>query len=242
VVLFPHLAKRGYKSVVDAVAQNAIAVEPEAFDAALRGGLDEGTFRVVLVLDSAPPELVQLVGYLAGIAPAITIDLLTVSRYQVAGDTILVPQRVDPERYVVERMTSAGDTKTYYLRDGGADFLETLEGLSKAQGSKGLRLYEWAKGLEKDGLATLWGSHGTTYVTLLPHVIGHDAGLVTLVADGNIWTWRSVFEKKAPIAIAGVEKEIGGPLKQGGTITDPTDGFLASIRAAYEEARTSDQR
>jgi hypothetical protein len=63
----------------------------------------------VLVLDDAPAELVRLVGYLEGIAQQLTIDLVTVSRYQMGDVEAIVPQRVDPGREAVEPMPlSAG--------------------------------------------------------------------------------------------------------------------------------------
>jgi hypothetical protein len=47
--------------------------------------LAEGGFRLVIVLDSAPDELVQVVGYLQSVTDKIDIDLATVAAYNV-GD------------------------------------------------------------------------------------------------------------------------------------------------------------
>jgi hypothetical protein len=49
------------------------------------------------VLDEAPSELVQLVGYLESITQGITVDLITVAAFEIGDEEILVPQRVDPE-------------------------------------------------------------------------------------------------------------------------------------------------
>lgn len=239
-MLASHLAKRHYTGVFEAVEQGTQdgSVQADSFLQALDASLATGAFRLVLVLDEAPAELVRLVGYLETVAPELTIDLVTVSRYSVDGTTVLVPQRVDPERMATEgAATGAAASKGYYARDGGADFRQSVESLPEPARSKGLRLYEWAKRLEADGLTNLLGYHGPTYITLLPHAIGHDAGLITLVTDGSVWTWRTVFEKKAPESIAAVEQAIGGPLKQGGTIREPTDAILEAIRTAYVESR-----
>jgi hypothetical protein len=123
------------------------------------------------------------------------------------------------------------------VKDGGASFREWLETQPERDRQRAIRLHGWAEHLEADGLATLWGYQGPSYVTLLPYPHGHDAGLVTVVGDGSLWTWRSVFEKRAPNSIAGVEAALGGPLKQGGTVAEPSDSLLAAIRDAYVEAR-----
>jgi hypothetical protein len=49
------------------------------------------SFRLVIVLDSAPDELVQVVGYLELVADKIDIDLVTVIAYDVNGSRVLVP-------------------------------------------------------------------------------------------------------------------------------------------------------
>jgi hypothetical protein len=56
----------------------------------------------VIVVDSAPDELVQVVGYLELIADKIDIDLVTVTAYDVDGSQVLVPQRIEPARRVRE--------------------------------------------------------------------------------------------------------------------------------------------
>jgi hypothetical protein len=98
-VLRTHLAQRGFTTLSDAVGREN---QEGSFDSAeFEDGLSEslalGRFRLVLVLDEAPAELVRLVGYLASVAEKVLIDLVTVSAYDVNGSRILVPQRVDPE-------------------------------------------------------------------------------------------------------------------------------------------------
>lgn len=73
-------------------------IDPEAFRGGLARSLAEGGFRLVIVLDSAPDELVQVVGYLQSVTGKIGIDLVSVAAYDVAGLQVLVPQRIEPGR------------------------------------------------------------------------------------------------------------------------------------------------
>jgi hypothetical protein len=56
-------------------------IDPVQFQEGLTRSLADGGFRLVLVLDSAPDELLQVVGYLQLIADKIDIDLVTVTSY-----------------------------------------------------------------------------------------------------------------------------------------------------------------
>ncbi len=103
-LLRPFLVKYGDAvSIADAVgrADQTGSFDATEFNEALSSSLADGAFRLVLVLDAAPAELVQLVGYLESIAPGVVIDLVTVAAFQVGQEEILVPQRVDPA-YQVE--------------------------------------------------------------------------------------------------------------------------------------------
>jgi hypothetical protein len=99
-LLASHLQKRQYGGVFEAVEQNTQdgSVQAETFLPALDQSLATGGFRLVLVLDEAPAELVRLVGYLETVAPELTIDLVTVSKYSVEGAAVLVPPCARPSR------------------------------------------------------------------------------------------------------------------------------------------------
>jgi hypothetical protein len=58
--------------------------------------LRSGWFRLVLVLDEVPSDPIRLVGYLESLAEQLLIDLITVSRFEIGGEEILVPERIDP--------------------------------------------------------------------------------------------------------------------------------------------------
>src|SRR6266545_1410488 len=103
-VLAGQLQRRGYDGLLAAAAgdDQERSLDAEAFDQGLAESLAEGRFRVVIVLDAAPAELVRLVGYLEAVTDKLVIDLVTVSAYDVNGSRILVPQRVEPERWRAE--------------------------------------------------------------------------------------------------------------------------------------------
>src|SRR5262245_45474565 len=93
VVLAGHLQRRGYDSLLAAVAgdDQERSLDAEAFDHGVAESLAEGRFRVVIVLDAVPAELVRLVGYLETVTDKLLIDLVTVAAYEVNGSRILVP-------------------------------------------------------------------------------------------------------------------------------------------------------
>ena len=96
--LAPRLREAGHESLADRMraSDQEGAFEEEAFREALAAHLRDGSFRVVIVLDEAPPGLVRLAGYLETIADRIAVDLVTVGAYEVGGTQILPPQRIDP--------------------------------------------------------------------------------------------------------------------------------------------------
>ena len=78
----------------------------DGFTNALGDHLKEGRFRLVIVLDEAPPELSTLVAYLEHVTDdKLVIDLVVVSNFDVNGSPVMIPQRVTPERHeaVVEQ-------------------------------------------------------------------------------------------------------------------------------------------
>ncbi len=97
-ILQSHLAGETLATAVEE-SNGRVAFDPNEFYANLAGHLAEGSFRLVIVLDDAPAQLVRLTGYLEEITTdRISVDLVTVSAYEVNGAQILVPQRIDAER------------------------------------------------------------------------------------------------------------------------------------------------
>ena len=93
-LLGAYLSNHGLASLADAVKakDQGGSFDPVAFDSGVASCLSDGRFRLVLVLDSAPAELTQLVGYLESVGNLV-IDLVTVAAYQVGEERLLVPRR-----------------------------------------------------------------------------------------------------------------------------------------------------
>ena len=242
-ILGSHLRKRGYGSLVDAVKADYQQgqFDAAAFNESLCANLEAGAFRLVFVLDQAPDELVRLVGYLEAIAPQLTIDLVTVSLYQIGDQRVLVPQRVEPERQQVSGVATVRQPDSGYTVPGGDDFGAAIGAAPKENQPLLQKLYDWAVGMEKEGLCTLLTYHGKTgNITLLPYVVGEQAGMVTIwngAGVGSMTVWRSVFERRAPNSLPSVEAAISPTrVGVGNAVRNPTDEQLAAIKAAYQEA------
>jgi alkylated DNA nucleotide flippase Atl1 len=247
-VLGGQLRDRGWSSLTQAVAasdQEGSFIETD-FHAALADAFTRGAFRVVFVLDEAPPELVRLIAYLEAVSDALTIDLITVEAYEFGGSRVLIPQRVDPERRrTTERARPLRSVPGGATTPGADDFVKAIDDASGEHQPALRALAEWAQGLEGDRLAKLWTYNGRGRKTLLPYIPGEEAGLVTLWNDGEAYIqfWRSVFVRRAPSAIEHVEALIAPvTIGQGNTTREVTDELLAALRGAYEEARSTAKR
>ena len=94
------LADAGYGTILEAVqAQDQEgAADDDSFETSLQEFLNQGSFRLVLVLDEVPAELERVVAYLDAITvQALTIDLVVLKVYEVNGAQVALPQRVSPD-------------------------------------------------------------------------------------------------------------------------------------------------
>ena len=241
-VVGPHLRKDGHDSLAAAVraADQAGEFGEDAFGEALAAHLRDGSFRVVIVLDEAPPELVRLVGYLETIADRIVVDLVTVRAYEVGGSQILLPQRVDPGRVPDEPSPRPRPrARPQAVRsEGSGRFREVIAGAPADQQAALVRLADWADALKDKGLARLRTNEGSHMVSLIPRPVGHDAGMATIwhVGGRSITLWRSVIERKAPGALARIENAVAPDVVENGTNADVTPELLDALTAAYREA------
>lgn len=148
-VLAKHLEQVGsVLAAVEAAEQREIA-DPATFREELARSLADGSFRLVIVVDSAPDELVQVVGYLEMIADKIDIDLVTVTAYDINGSQVLVPQRIEPARRVRE-LSDAQVTErqaTMLLR-GSAEFRASFADAPPHRRELLEQLTNWADMLE----------------------------------------------------------------------------------------------
>jgi hypothetical protein len=243
-VLGRHVRDRGYESLKDAVAANDQegSFDPVAFSEGIAESLSQGYFRLVLVLDEAPEELVRLVGYLESVTDKLLIDLITVSAFEIGGSQVLIPQRVDAEHQApeTEEPPPTPPRPQGRLVEGSEDFAAVIEKSPGEHRPDLRRLYDWAVSLEQEGLVNLSTYHGVwNRWTLLPRLRTEKAGLVTIWNEGGAYLqfWRSVFEQRAPESLAHVERIIA-PLKigQGNTTKEMSDELLDALTEAYREA------
>ena len=234
------LRQRGHESLVDAVA----SVQEDAFDAdefteALDEHLSKGRFRLVFVLDSVPAELMTLVAYLEHVTDKLVIDLVAVNSFDVGGTSVVLPQRVTPERHeaTVEK-TRRRESGTLYP---GSELFESTISRAPPDSHESLRrLLEWARGLERSGFVNLstYEGVGAKRYTLLPRLVDVGAGLVTIWNDGGacMQFWRSVFEKRVPGFIERIENLAGTRVGQGNTTRSISEELLEALTEAYAEA------
>lgn len=242
-VLGRHLREHGHGSLQEAVAANDQegSFDAAAFSEGFAECLSQGHFRLVLVLDEAPWELVTLVGYLESVTDELVIGLITVSAYEVGGSRVLVPQRVDAERPAAEpsppRKSPPGSEGR--LVEGATDFAAAIEQSTQEHRPGLKRLCEWAVSLESEGLVHLSTYHGVAQRwTLLPRLPSEKAGLVTIWNEGgaSLQFWRSVFERRAPESLPRVERVAPVRVGQGNSTREVSDELLGALTEAYREA------
>ena len=246
-VLGPHLERRNYENLTHAVVTNDQegSHDAEAFANELASSLEDGRFRLVLVLDEAPEELAHLVGYLGAVADKLLIDLISVSAYQIGSSQIIVPQRVDSERQSVTRSRPQTPRPGSVGRfvEGSQDFQSAIQNAAAEQRSLLQRLLDWANTLEQAGLVRLGTYHGKSgLLTLLPRLPSDNVGMVTVYyspgpGGAYLQFWRRVIERRAPESLHCIEAA-AAPAKvgQGSTTRSVSDELLAALSAAYQEA------
>lgn len=240
--LRPHLSRIDATSIAGAVQRDDQSGQFDArvFNENLAETLAAGAFRLVLVLDEAPSELVQLVGYLESISSGIVVDLMTVTAFDVGSEQVLVPQRVDPDyqpltpRLPVQRPAVATKREV----DGSEAFEQAIDRAPKDRQESLRKLLDWARVLEAEQLVRLRTVYGEGREILLVWLPGEKAGLVSIWNDSGAYIslWRSVFVRLAWEHIEPIERLIGKPIGQGNTVPDPSSGVLDAIAAAYRAA------
>lgn len=241
-----YLVKHGYGSITQAAqgaAQGDAAFDESAFETNLADSLEEGRLRAVIVLDSAPSDLVELVGYLQEVSSdRLALDLVVVTAYEIDGRRVLVPQLVEPDRTQVTAARAGTGTPPAVAEivPGVARFREAVE-YAPVPTQPGLRrLSEWATTLERDGLATLFTSIGKGRWVLNLRLPGQSRGMVSIWNENGsyISPYRTVFAKLAPKTLAALDAQFPNEIGQGNYIkTKYDEGLLELLRAAYIEAR-----
>jgi hypothetical protein len=235
----PYLRSKGLSTVVEAVRATTQdgSVDEKALAAGVDHSLAVGAFRLVLVLDEAPQELVRLVGYLEVLGEHLVIDLITVTSYSVAGTEVLVPQRVDPGRAVDSQSiraarTAGGDP----VADGGAGFEAMAATAAEDLRGPLTDLLRWARNLEQENLARLYSYRGKQQTSLVPRLQREQAGLVAIWQNGTVTLWDSVFKRRAPAFLEQIEVLTGLHMGMGTSAGPVTPELLTLLTEAYRAA------
>ncbi len=239
------LQKIGYASLAEAVQDQESAVDLDDFVASFQEHLDNGQFRLVLVLDDVSSELESIIGYLETVTmPRLTIDLVTVRVYEVGGVQVALPQRISPDS---SRTASTAHqaapvkskTRTY---DGPDAFAESVQRVKVEDRQLFQDLIEWAKDVAELPGVVLFSSISPTgnVFNLNPRLTTDNAGLVSIANnDGKLYfrLERRKFESLAPDSIERVERLIAPKqIGHGNEVTEFTPELLAALTEAYEEA------
>jgi hypothetical protein len=238
-----HLTRRGYDDIAAAVeaGDQEGSFLPDDFYEGLSESLSTGRFRLVIVLDDAPPDLIRLVGYLESATEHLLIDLITVAAFDADGQSLLVPQRVDPGHPTAAPMSPARVPSKPHglLAEGSTDFRAAIARAPAAARERLETLCSWAEALAEQGLVTLQTYHGQRGLVLLPRLRDERVGLATVweLGGGTISVWRKVFERRAPRSLEALERLIDPvQVKQGNTLPAVNPEVLAALTDAYREA------
>ena len=239
------LAAADCTSILDAAqAQDQEgAVDAASFEASLQEFLDQGSFRLVLVLDEVPAELERVVAYLDAVTvQALTVDLITITVYEVNGALVALPQRISPDiSAAVSPATPAGARPGGISSDGPGVFRASIQNTTGETRAKFDQLVAWAEGLAELPNVRLfsYANANTGRYTLVPRIMPDNAGLVTIWNSNQmpfLSVFRSMFERLAPNSIEPVEQAIApAQLGQGNTVHIITPPVLGALESAYKE-------
>jgi hypothetical protein len=245
-VLANHLAQRGFSSIADAIrsSDQSLSFDEVDFREALEQTHREGRFRLVLVLDSAPDELVQVASFLSAISDKLLIDLIAVSSYEVNGSQIVVPQRVTPETKQAAKTDEGAGERTRasgtYLPSSEA-FRNSIQEADESIRGDLTRIADWADALVEAGLADVVSSLNKGRWRLIPRLPVSKTSLVTLFNARDVVKvqfWRSAFERYAPESIERIEQLIApAEIEQAKFISGHVSPeLLDALTQAYREA------
>lgn len=242
-LLGSYLQKLGVSTLAGAMTREdqTEQIDIEQFNNAFDAQLREGAFRLVIVLDDAPPELIRLVGYLESITEKLVIDLITVSSFDVEGSQIVVPNRIDPEQELHgTKKSMTVPTSAPVAIDGVDAFIEGIEQAPSEAHSALRRVADWVVELERGGLAEPSTTVGKSRRILNVRIPSDSGGLISVYNEGGAYItfYRSVFSRRAPASIARVEAALHPKkLGQGTTTSNISEELLAELKDAYREAR-----
>lgn len=249
-ILASHLSKNDHAKLSDAIEEHGI--DDAEFYQSLEQHLDRGSFRLVIVLDDAPAQLVRLMGYLETITTdQITVDLVTVTAYEVNGAQVLLPQRVDPERvpdFAPTRPRAGRSSNSVQTTEGSDRFREVIEGLGdEEQSSQLLQYVDWAERLAAEGVCRVDTGEGSVRLVLRLRLMKRNTTIASLAfpkdapEEHYFWVQIGVARREAPRALPSLIKAGGlDETKQAGNPGAITDELLDALARAYREAAGKD--
>ena len=245
-ILAPHLGDDEHERLADAVEETTggSGFDRDRFYGNLKEHLAKGSFRLVIVLDDAPAQLVRLMGYLETITTdQIAVDLVAVSAYDIKGDQILVPQRIDPEHARPTAHSRPSRQSTGPEKTKGIDrFREKNDQLQDARvAAHGHRLAEWAETLESAGLCRLYTVESNDgRAQIRPQLLTGGKSFAHFWPDSEgigAWLYMTVLERRAPDVLDAITDLTGIQGKMGGARATPE--LLSALESAYREALTT---
>lgn len=245
VLLGSYLHKRGVPTLADAISleDQTEQIDIERFNGAVDERLHEGAFRLVIVLDDAPQELIRLVGYLEAMTQEkLVIDLITVSSFDVGGSQIVVPTRIDPGQALrFTKPVTPAPSATSVASDGAGEFIKSIQNAPAKYREMFHRLTDWVAELEAEGLAKPSTTMGKNRWILNVRIPSESVGFISIYNENRAYItfYRSLFERRAPASMARVEAALHPDDKLGqGTISrNISDELLMALKDAYREAR-----
>lgn len=251
-----HLSNAGYGSILEAVQANDQdgEVDADSFSATLQEFLDHGNFRLVLVLDDTSDELERILAYLDAMTiQALTVDLITMSIYEVNGAQIALPQPVvldlNATRTQIEsrgsKPTGPRPTTQKPVRSEGSDaFRRSIADVSGENRDMFDKLVAWAEEVEKLPNVRLISTIGRANTTLKPQIPPDKSGLVSIMKFSHdvpgFMIQRGVLERRAPNSLANIERKFPDVKIGEGNPIPTTDEVLDALTAAYREATGAD--
>ena len=206
--------------------------------------LAAGSFRIVIVLDDAPPQLVSLIGYLDLFTTKdLSLDLVTVSAYDIKDEHFLIPQRIDPEHAIqpepaTETTVHSRPSRRATATKGSAPFRKFVaQSASPDHRTNGQRIADWADGLENEGICRVYSKEGGGWSRIRLHLLDENKTFAHFESDGQgAWLYPTVIQRRAPAMLDRIREltVTGVPGNKGGAPATPE--LLDALADAYREA------
>ena len=235
------------KRLVDFVRESE-SVDEDNFDEGvfydnLRKHLGAGSFRIVIVLDDAPLQLVRLIGYLDLFTTKdISLDLVTMSAYDIKDEQFLIPQRIDPDHALepepatettVHRQSRGTTTTT----KSSADFRKFVAQSENPDHQKNRQdIADWADRLEEEGLCRVHSAEGVKRLRL--YLLDENKTFAHFESHGQgVWLYPTVIQRRAPAMLDRIRELTDVQGNKGGAPATPE--LLDALADAYREAAST---